>query len=77
MTKSPEEIEARRRLRDKNVALFALLMGLVALFFAITVVRLKAGTPPAAPETGMETEVETGPEAVPEIPPPAETEAAP
>ncbi|MDC0033378.1 hypothetical protein OAJ57_02300 [Alphaproteobacteria bacterium] len=32
--------EQRRRQRDRNIALAAVLIGLVALFYAITVVRI-------------------------------------
>lgn len=34
--------ETRKRLRAKNLALVAVLLGLVALFYAITIVRVGA-----------------------------------
>lgn len=36
-----EETERRRRLRQKNVALLVVLVGLVALVYAITIVRME------------------------------------
>ena len=42
--RSPKEVSEReRRMRARNRALLAVLLGLVALFYAITIVRISGG----------------------------------
>ncbi|WP_156927183.1 hypothetical protein [Azospirillum halopraeferens] len=40
MTMTESDEERRRRLRGRNLAMLAVLMGLVALFYVITLVRM-------------------------------------
>lgn len=44
--KSGSDSEMHRRLRGKNRAMLAVLLGLVALIYAVAIVRMKAGSFP-------------------------------
>ena len=41
---TPEEVEVARRRRVRNLAMLVVLLGLSALFFAITIVKLQSPT---------------------------------
>jgi uncharacterized membrane protein len=42
----PLEAERRRRQRSRNLAIFAVLLGIVVLVYAVTIVRIKMGWRP-------------------------------
>ncbi len=43
MADDPEKLARRRRLRHRNLALLAVLVGLMVMFYLVTIVRLGGG----------------------------------